>query len=496
MHTRFLTAFLIAFLATLGTASSQTAENALADAVRQGDTETISSLLANGGDPNGVEADGATALHWAVYQDNLEAATLLVHAGADVAVANRDGATALYLACVNGNAGIIELLLDNGADANAVVTEQGETALMLASLTGSAAAVQALLERGAEVNQSQERGQTALMWAASEGHADVLGVLISNGADVGARSMESTREERRPPGGMTALMFASRDGGIDSAKALVDAGANLNQTMADGTSPLVMTIVNGHYELGLYLLNQGANPNIADSHNRAALYAAIDMRNVQWAQGSAPTGDSLDPLLLIKALVGAGADPNAALVGKVNNRGAFDMRWSDTIGATPFVRAAQNGDIEVLQLLLAYGANPFVETSVEETAMHLLGGVGWPLGQGHIRTDDEILASYDLLISLGLDVNAANASGITPLMGAAYKGENVAVQYLVDHGANMYATDDEGRNALAWAEGVLATLAQPRRRQPHTEVLLLELMGSPADSNVDGNIDAAANVGP
>jgi ankyrin repeat protein len=471
-----ISSLIVVLILMTGMLGAQTPEAAMMDATRQGDLEALGSLLANRTDPDATEPDGSRALHWAVYRDNVDAVRLLIEAGATPTVKNREGASPMYLAATNGNAEIIEILLDAGEDANAIVTAEGESALMLASLTGNDRAVRILLERGADVNHVQERGQTALMWAASEGHADVLEILIEHRATLGLRSIESTLDERRPPGALSALHFAARHGDLDSVRVLAEAGADLNPAMAEGTTPIIMAIVNGHYELALYLLNHGADANLTDQYNRGPLYATIDMRNVQWAQGSAPTGDNLDPLELIKALLAQGADPNAALVEVVHNRGAFDMRWSESVGATPFVRAAQNGDITVLNLLLAYGANPFHASKVEETALHLLGGVGWPLGQGHIRTDEEILASYQLLVDLGLDVNAGNASGITPLMGAAYKGENLAVRWLVDHGADLSATDDEGRTALNWAEGVLATLAQPLRRQPHTEVLLRELM--------------------
>jgi ankyrin repeat protein len=165
------------------------------------------------------------------------------------------------------------------------------------------------------------------------------------------------------------------------------------------------------------------------------------------------------------------------IAGKVAHRGSFDMRWSELKGGTPFLRAAWNGDIEVMRYLLEQGADPNVATEKNETALLLLAGAGWPLGQGHIRSDEEILASLDLLVEEhGMDVNAATTEGITPLMGAVFKGTNDVVEYLVEHGAKLDAVDNEGRSLMVWAKGVAANEGQPPRPQPHTEVLLRELM--------------------
>ncbi len=189
-----------------------------------------------------------TALHWAVQRRDLEMTNLLLDAGADYRLTNRTGAKPLYLAAINGDAAVIARLLDAGEDANAVLTAEGETVLMLTAYTGNAEAVKLLLERGAEPNTQQFRGQTALMWAAAEGHADVVKLLLARGADPALSSTASTKPERRPPGGMTALLFAARQGKLDAARALLDGGANIDQAGADNTSPLLIAVVNGHYD--------------------------------------------------------------------------------------------------------------------------------------------------------------------------------------------------------------------------------------------------------
>ncbi len=465
-----------AALAMAGVLAVQ-AEPALVDAAMNGDLKAVRTLVRQTAGVNETQPDGMTALHWAVQRRDLEMTNLLLNAGADFKIANRTCAKPLYLAAVNGDAAVMARLLDAGEDANAVLTAEGETVLMLTSYTGNPAAVKLLLDRGAEANTQQFRGQTALMWAAAEGHAEVVKLLLDRGADAGLSSTASTKPERRPPGGMTALLFAARQGKVEAARALLDGGADVNQAGADNTSPLLIAIVNGHYDLATMLVERGANPNIADANGRTPLYAAVDLRNVQWSQAPAPELPQATHLAMITRLLDAGADPAVKITGQVGHRGSFDMRWSDLKGGTAFSRAAWNGDVEIMRLLLARGADPKVVTEKGETALLLLAGAGWPLGQGYLRSEEEIAASLDLLVEeLDMDVNAATTEGITPVIGAIFKGDNFVVQYLVDHGARLDVKDAKGRDVIAWAQGIAANEGQPPRPQPETEKLVRELM--------------------
>jgi ankyrin repeat protein len=453
------------------------AEPAIVDAAMNGDLKAVRTLVRQAVDLNATQPDGMTALHWAVERRDLPMMNVLLDAGAKHDLTNRTGARPLYLAATNGDAAAIARLLDAGEDANALLTAEGESVLMLTSQAGNAEAVKILLDRGANTNTQQLRGQTALMWAAAEGHADVVKLLLARGADPGLSSTASTKPERRPPGGMTALLFAARQGKLEAARALLDGGANINAAGADNTSALLIAVVNGHYDLASLLIERGANPNIADSNGRTPLYAAIDLRNVQWSQGPAPELPQPEHLALITTLLDAGADPSIKMTGQVGHRGSFDMRWTDLKGGTAFSRAAWNGDIEVMRLLLAHGADPKVVTDKGETSLLLLAGAGWPLGQGYIRPEEEVTAALDLLVEeFGMDVNAATKEGITPVICAVFKGDNFVVQYLVDHGARLDVKDAEGRSVITWAQGIAANDGQPPRPQPETEKLVRELM--------------------
>jgi len=452
---------LIVFLFSV---TSVYADSRLADAAMAPDPEAVRSLLKQKVDVNAPQPDGTTALHWAVRKDDLETADLLIRAGANVKAANRFGATPLSLAATNGNAAMIEKLLKAGEDANAVVSESGDRILMLAARTGKPDAVAMLLNHGADVNKTNATGQTALMWAAAERNAAAVQVLIEHKADFSIRThaapppkpMDTIFSAPFPVGGMTALLFAARQNDLKSAGILLAAGADVNETALDGTSAILVAILNGHYTLANFLLGKGANPNAVDGKGRAALYAAVDMRNLEWSTRPAPPEkDPMTELDLINALIGHGANPNARLTKKIPLRGqpSFDGRWANMIGATPFWRAAQSDDVTVMRLLVEKGADPLLATTDKTTPLMVAAGVGWSDGQSHGSQSDAPEA-LKLCLEWGGDVNAANDVGYTALHGAAFRGANEVVKLLVEKGARMDVKNQEGRLAVNMAEGM------------------------------------------
>ena len=157
----------------------------LVDAARNGNLDSVRSLLKSGADPNQAAPDGSTAVHWAVHGDNLAMLNALLDAGAKPNSVTRYRIAPLTLAAQNGNAVLVERLLDAGANPD-TASEEGQTALMTAARNGSVAAVRALLKRGAQVGLTESfRGQTALMFAAGEGNADAA-TLLPDSTVVGA----------------------------------------------------------------------------------------------------------------------------------------------------------------------------------------------------------------------------------------------------------------------------------------------------------------------
>jgi hypothetical protein len=77
---------------------------------------------------------------------------------------------------------------------------------------------------------------------------------------------------------------------------------------------------------------------------------------------------------------------------------------------------------------------------------------------------------------LGMDVNAVNSMGLTAVHGAANRGSDDIIRFLVEKGARLDVKDNEGRTPLTWAEGeFLAT--HPAKPKPSSIALIKTLMG-------------------
>ena len=442
----------------------------VADAVMRGNKDALRSLLQRKADVNGLQVDGTTALHWAVRHDDLVTADLLIKAGAKVSIANREGATPMLLAAMNGNAAMIERFLKAGADPNAPLSQFGDTALMMASRTGKPDSVKMLLSHGAQVNAKETWGDTtALMWAVAEGYPAVVKMLIDAGANVNAaskfvpsatgrgfegatpRDSKPNQPEQNASGLLTPLMFAAREGDLESAKLLVAAGAEIDVQGGDGKDALSLAIFNGGYSVASFLVDKGAKVNQYDAQRFTPLFWAVDRRNMETAPNF-PWVVTEDPLPLIKKLLDAGADVKWI----VNNTPRARMRDGSPriVFATALMRAAFSGDIELVKLLLSYGADPNIVSRDNETTLLAAAGNGFIPGYSKGRSPAERLEVVKLLVDLGQDVNAFDNYGITPLMVAANIGDVPVIQYLIDKGADLAAWDLGKKNDGAFGSSI------------------------------------------
>ena len=440
MCVRLLSSWLLVSILSLATLLAGGVDAPLADAVQRMDRVTIRGLLQESIDVNASQVDGMTALHWAAYHDDLDILERLVRAGADVEVANRYGVTPLSLACTNANADMVELLLGAGADPN-MSLPGGETVLMTAARTGRVGAVKALLANGADVHSAENRrGQTALMWAAAEGHVEVVEELIRSGADFRA-PLDS---------GFTPLLFAVREGRIGVVRVLLKAGVDVNETVQlnvakrqsfpgrrpvrAGASALLVAATNAHFDLGVELLEAGADPN-TDRTGYTVLHAMPRVRNSGAGDNDpVPEGSGrMTSLEFVRKLVAYGADLNA----RMTEQPRLNNTRLNELGATPFLLAAQTADVELMRVMVELGADPLLPTGENSTPLMAAAGLGTRSPGEDAGTEEEVLEALRVVLDLGVDVNAVDDHGETAMHGAAYKNLPRAVEFLVDAGAEI-----------------------------------------------------------
>jgi ankyrin repeat protein len=282
---------------------------------------------------------------------------------------------------------------------------------------------------------------------------------------------------------MTPLLYAAREGHADTVALLLDAGAGIEDAEANGITPLLLAVSNNRMAAATLLIERGAALDVQDWYGRSALWAAVEMRNVYLHNQTFEHHVERAPVLdVIRLLLEKGADPNPRTKESPPVRNHLlattgTLEWVDFTGQTPFLTAALAGDVTVMRLLLEHGADPHVATYAGTTPLMAAAGVNWVVSQSYTEEPEALLEAVELCAELGMDVNAVNSMGITAVMGAANRGSDAIIEFLVARGARLDVADNEGRTPLDWARGVfLAT--HPAEPKPSSIALIERLMAS------------------
>lgn len=517
-------------------------------------------LIAAKADVKIPNRDGATALRLAATNGSAVMIERLLKAGANPNELDPNGETPLMYAARNGNPAAVKALIAAKADVNAKEKLRGTTPLMWAAEQAHPEAIAALVAAGADVslrsnndtkgggaylaptvrarlsqqstedqkgafagkqqangnNKGQNKGKAA---APADGAAPAEDVVAA--ADAAAAEFSFGRQRDSNGGALTALVFAARQNCLECARVLLDNGANINQTTNYGWTPLLTATQNRNYKLAAFLLDRGANPNLKNNGGWSPLYLATDNRNIEIGDYPTPKAD-MDQLEYIKLLIAKGADVNVRVCrsrgqpaplpagatqpctgDSTETRTNFTMQWLQEDGATPFLRASQSSDVELMKVLLAAGADPKIRTAHDVTALSVASGIAWVEGVTFEWSRPKNVEAVKMLLDLGVPVNQADEEGRTALHGAAHKGRNEIVQMLVDAGAKLDAHDVGSRDTvngamrgLTWiplhyAQGLVRVGVQSAIAHPDTAALIKDLMakqGLPIPADITSSI--------
>jgi len=344
--------------------------------------------------------------------------------------------------------------------------EDGKTALVRAAGAENARMVRVLVDHGADVQAADAKGMTALhAAAASPADARILpmvSALLAAGADVHAQGMD----------GRTPLFGAASKAAVDL---LLDAGADIEHRDRSGNTPLTCAAMTWKPHAMRALLERGADPEAANLDGRSC----IDLVRHHYGldEGAALPRQ---PAALAGYIAGREADLRHALfhladhpdaehpdVRELLSR-ASDLNMPGYDGKTLLMHAARKENVGMVKTLVDHGVDVHAADASGMTALHLAAAAPTHKGALHVVAD---------LLAAGAHADAQNVYGKTPLFMAASK---TAVDLLLDEGADIEHRDRLGNTALIAA-------AMPPNWKPHAMMALLERGADPQATNSAGH---------
>ncbi len=232
------------------------------------------------------------------------------------------------------------------------------------------------------------------MVAVARRHPEMVELLIAKGADVNAHSAvrdyqrvatAESRAKQLDRGGLTPLMYAARENCGACVEVLLKHKVDVDQPDPSGMSPVVIAILNSNYDIAKRIIESGADVNAWDIFGQAPLHVAISNMNGR-SNGNPLDQDTPNKTTgreIVQMLVDRGANPNQQTYYRAAGRGFGGAGR----GTTPFLVACSTGNIEVVKLLLAHGANPKLATADGQGPIIMAvgsrgGGPGGPGGGG------------------------------------------------------------------------------------------------------------------
>jgi ankyrin repeat protein len=332
-----------------------------------------------------------------------------------------------------GNLKDVKKYLDLGFTQE-VVDSSGRNLLLQAAAYNHLNLVEFFIGNRANISKMDHKGNTILHFLAENRSAKAPALIkqaLQSGAFLGAKNYE----------GQTPAGSALKKGNSAGFKVFLDAGYDKNSI--EGGMPVVLfAYLKGQNAIVKSLMEAGADINRADAAGEIMLHHAA-MRN------DGP---------MVKDLLDKGAQINA--------------RSAD--GRTALMYALEKNRIPIAELLIKKGADVNATDRKRQNILHYLA----PLQQAgqliallpaegvNVNAKDDTgrtpllvaamsarWSNVELFASKGADVNIADSTGKTPVLMAAEKGNLTAVKTLIDRGSDVKKADASGQTVLHYLAG-------------------------------------------
>ncbi|KAB8234489.1 ankyrin repeat-containing domain protein [Aspergillus alliaceus] len=405
----------------------------LISATGNGHCHVVKYLLSTNASTETKDMSGRAALSWAAGNGHTDAVISLLMKGASIKAVDKEGRDALMWAAAHGHLATAESLMEGGASLTANDSAR-RAALSFAAENGQSGMVTMLLEKGAFVDEQDNHRRTALLWAAEGGHVSTLRILFDHGAIL----------DHRNSSGRTALSLAAGEGHLRAAEALVNMGAKPELTDNSERNALSWAAGNGHIEVVFFLLDSVSPEWLETTDTSGLTFFAWAARNGQ-ANVISPLLERLEQNLIRTANKhGQTAFFLACLYGHTEvvdiflQQRVFNVCESDRCGNSPLLAAASGNHVEVVELLLRYGAPINTVGPYRRTVL-------W-----HAAADGR-LGVVRKLLEHGANMRLEDISGTSPLLVAVEFNHQDVASLLLSHGADVNCPDSTGQFPLLWA---------------------------------------------
>ena len=360
------------------------------------------------------------------------------------------GQTFLTRAAQAGDQILVNALITCGA-AYHLPDQHGNNALHAAVKARQWSVCSYLLARGANPNTSDRSGVYTLTYLAKafaegdEETAVIVAKLIAPLLAKGYRLDRVIQDFEAPElDSLETTILEILQSDLDRYFLYLDLlyADNIDLAYGRGQTPLMFAAKHGHLPTLQRLIEKGASVNITDNHGMTPLISAAGRGHLTTVQAllSAPGID-----INANSLIAATALHMAARLGKdevvkaLINKGA-NINITDNAGVTPLMSAAGRGHLTTVQTLLSVpGIDINAKSFIGKTALHMAADYG----------KDEVVKT---LINRGANINITDNDGLTPLMSATLLGHLTTVQALLSApGIDINAKSLIGKTALQTA---------------------------------------------
>ena len=369
-------------------------------AAAKGQEKTVNLLLSKGANPHLKNFIGRNLLHAAAEGGNSSIVRSMLSCDIDInSKDDESSATPLIIAVMHNHVEVAKYLLQKGADISLTAESNKRNALHIASQYGSVEAIEMLLSYDFRPDLRDGERNTPLACAAACGQIEAVNCLLKHGADPLLKGKD----------GWNLLHFAAQSGNVIIIETMLSKGLDIDakgETL--GVTPLMVCIKFGKLEAAKYLLEKDADESLKTTQGKI-------------------------PLLSIAS----GAGSIAAVEMLLSHGCNIDVR--DSGGDTPLMHATRLGNTEVVEYLLAQGANPLLRNTSD-------------LGLLHLAVLSDNVLTIKAVLSTNLDINArCTVLGITPLLFCLAQGKLEAANYLLAMGADENLKSKDGLTALSAA---------------------------------------------